>query len=72
MNNDLIPFKLFKNMYYDNDTVSYFMDRLIFRSQFITICREPKCCGGIGESNKILGHLNKYFFNGSLGTVPIG
>lgn len=47
------------------------LNRLISRSQFITICREPKCCGGPGESNKILGYLDKYFFNGSLRTVPI-
>ena len=65
------PEEIFKKMYYDNDIVSYFMDRLISRSQFITICREPKCCGGIGESNKILGYLDKYFFNRSLGTEPI-
>jgi hypothetical protein len=65
------PEEIFKKMYYDNDTVSDFMDRLISRSQFITICREPKCCGGLGESNKILGYLDRYFFNGSLGTLPI-
>ena len=49
---------------------SSFMQQLIARASIITICREPKCCGGIGESNKILGYLDRYLFDGVLGTEP--
>lgn len=65
------PEAIFREKYYDNETVQYFMYRLIERSTFITICREPKCCGGLGESNKILGYLDKYFFDGWLKMAPI-
>lgn len=65
------PEAIFREKYYDNETVQYFMYRLIERSTFITICREPKCCGGLGESNKILGYLDKYFFDGWLRMTPI-
>lgn len=47
------------------------MNRLITEATLITICREPSCCGGIGESNKILSYLDKYFFNEGLQTQPI-
>lgn len=50
---------------------SSFMQQLITRASIITICREPECCGGIGESNKILGYLDRYLFDGNLGTEPI-
>ena len=53
-------------MYYPQ--CSSFMQQLISRASIITICREPKCCGGIGESNKILCYLDRYFFDGALGT----
>lgn len=33
----------------------------------ITICREPNCCGGLYQSNKILEYLDKYLFDGSIG-----
>lgn len=56
---------------YNNDMVGYFMNNLIRRAKFITICREPSYCGGIGESNKILSYLDRYFFGGCLGTTPI-
>ena len=65
------PEDIFKKKYVYNEEVLYFMHRLIKRSTIITICREPVCCGGIGESNKILGYLDRYFFNGCLGTAPI-
>lgn len=57
--------------YYLNPDVYYFMCSLIDRATIITICREPKCCGGLGESNKILGYLDRYLFDGALGTEPI-
>lgn len=65
------PEDIFREMYYDNTRVLYFMQQLMRRSTFITICREPECCGGLGESNKILGYLDKYFFEGCLETTPI-
>ena len=65
------PESIFRNKYFLDDEVSSFMSRLIKRSTFITICREPTCCGGLGESNKILEYLDKYFFDGSLDTLPI-
>ena len=50
---------------------SSFMQQLIARASLITVCREPKCCGGLGESNKILGYLDRYLFDGALGTEPV-
>ncbi len=58
------------NCFYCNQDVKYFIFSLIDRASIVTICREPKCCGGIGESNKILGYLDKYFFDGKLTTEP--
>lgn len=65
------PEDIFKKKYFDNEDVQYFMHRLIERSTIITICREPACCGGLGESNKILRYLDCYFFDGCLNTIPI-
>ena len=65
------PEDIFKKKYVYNEDVQYFMHRLINRSTIITICREPACCGGLGESNKILGYLDCYFFDGCLDTIPI-
>ena len=64
------PEKVFFEEYISNKAYA-FLRQLIKRSQFVTICREPACCGGIGESNKILGYFDKYIFNGALGTEPI-
>lgn len=64
------PESIFASLY-NNDEVGYFMFRLISSARFITICREPSYCGGIGESNKILGYLDKYFFNGCLGSNTV-
>lgn len=65
------PETLFRKMYYDNVDVRFFMQKLIERSSIITMCREPSCCGGLGESNKILWYLDNYFFDGCLKTNPI-
>ncbi len=65
------PEVVFKNEYVDNRTVRYFMQKLLKRSSFITVCREPGSCGGIGEANKILHYLDKYFFDGNLNTIPV-
>lgn len=45
-----------------------FINNLIDKCEFITICMEPGCCGGFGESFKILSYLDKYFFEGTLKT----
>lgn len=44
----------------------YDIQRLARQAEFITICREPICCGGIKEANKILSYLDKYIFEGEL------
>lgn len=65
------PEAIFREKYYDNGEVRHFMHKLINRSTIITISREPACCGGLGESNKILGYLDHYLFDGCLDTIPI-
>jgi len=65
------PEDIFRREYVDNTSAKCFLDSLIERACFITICREPDCCGGIGESNKILHYLDKYFFDGAIHTIPI-
>lgn len=65
------PEEIFRNEFYENFAVRGFMNDLFERTSFITICREPGCCGGIGEANKILHYLDRYFFDGALNTIPI-
>lgn len=65
------PEEIFRSEYVENYNVPHFINCLLERASLITICREPGCCGGIGESNKILSYLDKYFFNGVLKTDPI-
>lgn len=65
------PEDIFRNEYYESHNARYFMENLLHRASFITICREPGCCGGIGEANKILNYLDRYFFDGALNTEPI-
>lgn len=45
-----------------------FLRMLISNAMVITICREPDCCGSIGDSNRILTMLDRYYFVGKLGT----
>lgn len=42
------------------------MQELMLLSGFVTICREPGCCGGYKESNQILSYLDQSLFNGKL------
>lgn len=66
------PEPIFQDIYgYGDNGAGYIMQDVIKRARFITICREPSYCGGIGESNKILAYLDKYFFHDSLGTKSI-
>jgi len=45
-----------------------FMWHLLHQAELITICREPDCCGTLGNSNRILELLDSYWFEGALGT----
>ena len=65
------PEDIFRKEYIESYNVRFFMENLLDRASFITICREPDCCGGIGEANKILNYLDRYFFDGALSTEPI-
>ncbi|MGM9795512.1 MAG: hypothetical protein ACI3ZZ_04765 [Candidatus Aphodosoma sp.] len=57
------PEAVFNDLYgYGDTSAGYFMQDIIQRVKFITICREPSYCGGIGESNKILSYRDKFFF----------
>lgn len=60
------PEDVFRHEYVENDMAHMFMIQLIKRASLITISREHGCCGGLRESSKILGYLDKYFFQGSL------
>lgn len=66
------PEVVFNDLYgYGDTSAGYLMQDIIQRAKLITICREPSYCGGIGESNKILSYLDKYFFQGCLKTKAI-
>ncbi len=56
----------FRKNYKDAYCMGAFMRELMRRASFITICREPKHCGGYSESNKILQYLDEFFFDGQL------
>lgn len=43
-----------------------FLNKLIQKASFITIAREPRCCGGKEESDSILNKLSEKFFNGRI------
>ncbi len=69
------PEKTFVDKYvnrfgYHGISPNFFVTQLIHRCEVITICREHNSCGGIGESNKILNYLDKYFFDGYLNSSP--
>lgn len=65
------PEDIFLKEYNPNSESGYIMNEFIRHSKFITICKEPFYCGGIGEANKILEYLDRYFFHGCLGTRQI-
>lgn len=65
------PCEIFIEKYVANTEAKNLMNNLIRHASLITICREPKCCGGLGESNKILSYLDYYFFEGQLKTAPL-
>lgn len=65
------PEMIFRKHFEEHFEAKQLLRRLIKDSAFITICKESKCCGGIGESNKILSYLDHYFFDDQLQTLPI-
>lgn len=65
------PEEIFFKHYRANIEVSSYVHKLIAQSSLITICREPGCCGGIGEANRILELLDYYWFEGALKTRRI-
>lgn len=65
------PEAIFYKRYCSKDSIWGFLQKTMQKAAFITICREPKCCGGLGEANKILSYLDKYFFDGQLHTMSI-
>jgi hypothetical protein len=44
------------------------LKNLVTFANLITICREPGCCGGLGQSNKILQYLDEFLFDECLRT----
>lgn len=65
------PEQIFEQEYGQGTRAFDFIYNLIERASFITVCRESGCCGGIGEANKILGYLDRYFFDRALSTEAI-
>lgn len=57
----------FNSMFEDAAATRYVIRRFAQNAEFITICREPDCCGGILESTKILYYLDRYVFDQKLG-----
>lgn len=51
-----------------NSKQDRFFRALIRNALIITICREPDYCGSLGDSNRILSLLDRYYFEGQLGT----
>lgn len=67
------PEYFFREEFWPKDDFQHrqYIQQLIANASIITICREPGCCGGLGESNIILSYLDKYLFDGVLETEPI-
>lgn len=51
-----------------NSKQDLFLRKLIQDAHIITICREPDYCSSLGDSNRILSLLDRYYFEGQLGT----
>lgn len=65
------PKQMFVDEFFSTPERAAFINALINRASLITISREPGCCGGMGESHKILQYLDKYWFEGVLNTMPM-
>lgn len=64
------PEQMFFDEFFSTPERGVFTKMLINRATLITISREPNCCGGLGESNKILQYIDRYWFEGALKTMP--
>lgn len=60
--------KTFESRFPAYGEIAQFMWHLLHDSELITICREPDCCGTLGNSNRILELLDMYWFEGAIGT----
>ena len=60
--------KVFDSHFPDCSQQDLFLRLLIEGAQVITICREPGCCGSVGDSNRILEILDRYYFEGQIRT----
>lgn len=65
------PLQIWEKHFAHYTAGNYFVKDLINKAEVITICREPDYCGsngGIAGANYNLMNLDRYFFNGELGT----
>lgn len=60
--------RVFKSKFPQNSDQDKFLKKLIKDAHIITICREPDYCGSIGDSNRILSMLDRFYFGNRLGT----
>lgn len=60
--------RVFNRRFPMNSEQDLFLRKLIRNAHIITICREPDYCGSLGDSNRILSLLDRYYFEGQLGT----
>ena len=66
------PLKVWDKHYDSFSSETRFVRDLIHKAMVITICREPDYCGnpdGIAGANYNLQNIDRYFFNGNLGTT---
>lgn len=60
--------RVFNRRFPMNSKQDLFLRKLIRNAHIITICREPDYCGSLGDSNRLLSLLDRYYFEGQLGT----
>lgn len=60
--------RVFNRRFPMNSEQDLFLRKLIRNARIITVCREPDYCGSLGDSNRILSLLDRYYFEGQLGT----
>lgn len=60
--------KILKKHFPDYSEQDRMLMELIRDANVITICREPDYCGSLGDSNRILEMLDRYYFEGYIGT----
>lgn len=65
------PLSIWSKHYEHFSMERMFIDELIRKAEAITICREPDFCGnsGLGGANYNLQNLDRFLFNGGIGTI---